>query len=633
MSKLDKLEEELYGKEEEEKELRKRMRKRIFFPRIFRRTPTSWLGRDSTSEVLRPTGEWKFFKFFILALLVVFIAGGALFLFLYLSTRGEELRISIRGRERIESGDALIIPIVFKNISRGALKEVEVVLTFPRGTTVLENGLETAAPPRITRKLEDIAPLEERSFEITARFFGHEGEEKVIGSSFIYRPEKLRARFAVAASRKFIIEHVPLAISWDTPESLKNGQEVEFRVHYTSNARVTFDNLSIRLDYPTGFIFSEATPGAFVGNSIWNIGALAPGQGGTIIVKGVISGEEGEIKAFRGGLGEFDELSKEWLPFSESSREVKIAVTPLVVRATLAGSREGLVTPGDQLTFAVRYQNNTAFTLRNITISANLEGDIFDFSSLNIGGGGVFDEKTRSIIWGPGNAFVLRQLEPEANGEFTFSINTRPQPSTRDGFKKNLNIKLRTAIEAAGIPQALAGTEVRSEDLIQFKVRTKVLLGGKVLYNGSPLKNSGPLPPRVGQETSYAIVFELRNFTNDLENVLLRVAIPPNIKWLGNSSPQGIDVRFVKEASEVQWVVGNLEAGIGIVRPALSFAFQVSFIPSEADIGNTVTLVSAAELSGKDSFTGENIGQSLGSLTTELSDDPTTSHEQWRVVK
>lgn len=632
MSNLEKLEEELYGKEVEE-DLKKRMQKRIFFPRILRRPPTSWLGRDSASDVLPKSGEWKFFKLFILAFLAVFIVGGALFLFLYLSTRGEELRISIRGRERIESGDALIIPIVFKNISRSALKEVEVVLTFPRGTTILEGGLEASAPPRLTRKLEDIAPLEERSFEITARFFGHENEEKEIGVSFLYRPENLRARFAVAVSRKFVIEHVPLAISWDAPESLKNGQEVEFKVHYTSNARATFNNLYMRLDYPTGFVFSEATPSAFVGDSIWSVGALAPGQGGTIVVKGVISGEEGEIKAFRGGLGEFNELSKEWSPFSESSREVKIAVTPLVVRSTLAGSRNGLVTPGDQLTFAVSYRNNTAFILRNTTIRASLEGDILDFSSLNIDGGGVLDEASRSIIWGPGNAFVLKQLEPEAGGKFTFSINTRPQLSTRNGSKKNLTVKLHTAIEAAGIPQALAGTQVRSDDLIQFKVRTKVILGGKVLYNGSPLKNSGPLPPRVGQETSYAVVFELRNFTNDLENVLLSVALPPNVKWLGNFSPQGADVGFRQEASEVQWIVKDLEAGVGVVRPALSIAFQVSLIPSEADVGKVVALISSAELSGADSFTGENILRSLGSLTTELPDDPTTSHEQWRVVK
>lgn len=631
MSKLEHLEEELYGKEEGP--WHKRMKRRVFFPRRPKDIPTSWIGREE-KPVLAPPRERRLLKLFAAGMLFVVLLGGAIFLFLYLGTRGSELLISFPGRNSVEAGETIILPVVFKNMSNVPLKDAELVVTLPSGTSLVEEGIEKKGMTRLTQKLKDIGPRSEESIEFRVRFFGREREEKEVRASILYRPENLRARFSADGSKKFMIVSVPVALSWDVPSVLSGGQETEIKINYTSHGRVTFDDLSLQLEYPPGFQFISSSPEPVSGEeNLWQIGNLEPGKGGTIAVRGIIAGEEGEIKAFRAGVGIWNDTARTLTFYTESSRETKIAVTPLAVKVSLLGVAKNLVTPGDQLQFAVRYRNNTAFALRNVTVKSQIFGEIVDFSTLSLGGGGVFDAPSRSIIWGPGNVFALRSLAPAVEGEFTFFVMTRAQAIMRSSDDKNLTVNIRSAIEPAGIPQELQGTDLRSEDTLQFKVRTKVIFTGRTRYRSSPLKNTGPLPPRVGQETTYTMFLDIRNFTNDLQNAEVRVPIPPNVRWLDSVSGKDQAVTFQQDSGEVIWRIGNVEAGTGVIKPALTLAFQVAFTPSEADAGKVMVLAAGASFAALDTFTGETISQRTSPFTTELRDDASSNQDEWGVVR
>ena len=631
MGKLEELEEELYSQSGSGR-LKKRTERSIDLFKESRKLPTSWLHRELPPKPEGGLSRRRLFKVFLGALVIMLLAGGSIFVFLYLGTKGEEARLTIEGREEIQAGEEITIPIVFKNLSRAALEEVELSITLPRDSLLVENGIERPAPPLLGRKISNLGPGEEAMEEIAVRFLGQEGDEKKVEATLQYRPQDLRARFSVRGSKLFKISRVPLAIFWEVPPLLSRGQEVEIKMRYNSSASASFNNMFLKLDYPLGFNFVSAVPQPDIGDTIWQLGTLASGQEGLIFLRGVITGEEDEMKTFKAELGFFDPLTKEWRTYSESSQDTKIAVTPLAVQGFLENSRGKIINPGERLRFSLRFKNNTEFPLKNISLRAGLEGDILDLSSLTAERGGVFDFNSRAVVWDSAGWPELAAIAAGAGGEVSFSVATRDRPLVRGPQDKNLKVILLSAIETAGVPSELAQTELRSEERLEFKVNSKITFSARALYRSSPILNSGPLPPKVGIKTAYVILWEIRNFTNDLQNAEIKTKLPANVKWENSFWPGSARVVFDEATSEVRWLPGLVKAGTGVTSPALTAAFQVSLTPSEADLGQSPGLINESGFSAADTFTNQNLQGRADALSTRLMDDPSTNFKEWQVV-
>lgn len=631
MGKLDELEKNLYGKDDEE--LRRRTKRRVLFPKSLRKLPQVWMDKPKETET---PGEdknilnRKLLKFFLGGAGVLAIVMSSVFLFFYLGTRGREAEVVIHDRGPITAGELVTIPVTFRNISNTTLKEVELTLVLPEGSLVQEEGQDRQAPSRIIRKIDDLDPNEEESAEITAKLFGKEGEEKEVLATLIYRPENLRARFSSKDSKNFLIGQVPLAVIWEIPEIFSNNQEVKAVVRFNSSASFIFRNMWLRLEYPLGFKFLSSSLKPQEGENTWSLGNIDPGEESSIEVRGRITGEEGEIKSFRADLGVLNTLTKNWVTFRESLAAGKIAVAPLSVTGSLKGSRETTVGLGENLQFVLRYKNNTESTLRNITIRASLQGPILDLQTLVIDKGN-FDFNTRSLVWNSATAKELSELEPGEEGEFHFEIKTKFNPAVKEDADKNQVVRMSAEIKPAFVPEEFAGTDLTGRDSIEAKVRTKVLFSARALYRSSPIPTSGPLPPKVGAKTVYTILWEIRNFTNDAENIQVVGILPPNVVWENVFTPQDFRIIFDPATSEVRWNVGKVPAGTGINAPALTLAFQISITPSTADRGRTMTLLTESRLSGKDAFVKEDLQETVGNIGTELRDDPGVSAQEGTV--
>ena len=630
MAKLEELEEELY-REEGKEELEKRRQKKIFLSLPSSRLPHAWSGDNAGEPSPRMAiMRGRAAKILLGIFLTLVVTGGALFVFLYFGSRPQEVSLRIESREEIESGETLTISIPYKNISRTPLREVELTIILPPGTRIKEGGTEYEAPLRITKSISDLAPGEERLEELTVRMFGKEKEEGRVDAELGYRPENVGARFTAAASKMFRIVRVPLGITWEIPDTLAQGQDVDLLVRYSSNSRDTFSDLALRIDFPLGFTFKDASPKQS-DDGIWNIGDLRAGGSGVVTIRGAVTGDEGEIKTFRSGIGVYHYDSKSWTPYYDSFTETKIAVTPLFVRGQLERSQETAVSPGDQLRFSIHYQNNTLFPLKDVSVRTKIEGTILELPTMTIGQGGVFDFPTRSIVWGPANFERLREVPPGGSGDLSFSLLTKETPPVKSAADRELVIRLTSHIEASGIPQELVGTDLTHDDSAEFKVNSKVIFDGKALYTFSALRNSGPVPPKVGQKTTYAVLWEIRNFTNDLTNAEVRATLPPNVKWENVFVPTDAPISYSESSGEVRWKIGKIEAGRGVLNPARTVAFRVAVVPSEVDVGNVMTLINQATLSAEDRFTGSAVEKTLPAFITHTPDDPVYS-ESGRVL-
>lgn len=646
MGKIEELEKELYEKEEKE-ELTKRMKKRILFPHTLEKPPTHW--EEEKVRVKEPLPEMRSrraIKFYLWSIAVLVSMGVAAFIYFYLGTRGAEVELHIPFQGTIESGEVITIPFSFKNISQVPLSEVELSIFLPEGAILIEGNVESKPPVRLVRHVADVAPGEEKREEIRVRLFGQEGQEKTVEATLLYRPENLRAKFSQRASHNFLIERVPLAVFVEVPDTLASGQEAEMVIRYTSHARLAFEDMSVRVSYPPGFKYISATPLPNIGETIWHVGVIKPGLDGEIVIRGIMSGEEGALETFVAEVGLFNLLTKDWQSYSEARKETKIAIKPLSVSTLLAGTRDARVNAGETLTFKVQYRNNTAHLLKNITITARPEevfvgaepevirqgAALLELATISATQNGVFNASTRSIVWAPGGTSALRDLDPGESGTFEFRVSTKPKPVVRTSAEQNLVVRVSAQIKVADVPSELKGTDLTHEDKVDFKVNSKLLFVAKTVSRNSPIPNTGPIPPKVGEKTTYTVVWEVRNFTSELQQVEVAAAIPPNMVWESIVAPADARITYDANSGMVRWRPGSVPAGTGVITPALSVAFQLSLTPAEADINASPLLAQEITFTGKDVFTGFEIKEEAPALTTRLS-DPDSSPSEWSVVK
>src|SRR3989344_3191283 len=475
MGKLEELEESLYGRED--RAPAGRGRKQMSFPASGRMLRTSWNTEKPRAGVPFTMPISKVTAMVMLAG-ALFIVGAGVFAFVYLGSERREAKIEIGGRDRVEGGELVTIPIIFRNVSGDALEESDLVVTFPQESFLQDGaGQLTRVTGRVVRRIGTLAAGEERQEQFTMQFFGREEDEKSIKASLVYRPVGLRARFSSEAEKTVTIARVPLAISWDIPETIAPGQEVPITIRLNSQARATFEDLWLLLEYPSGFTFIEATPTVSnaddrqpSADARWSVGTLMPGEEKKISLKATFGAVGGDVQSLRAGLGTFNELTKEWKVWQESTREVRLSSSPFFLEGAIGGQREGVVKPGDFVSMTVQYRNRSTVAVKNISVRLALEAEVLDVSSLTIGDGGVFDFATKNIVWGPGGTQALREVAPGQEGTLHLQARVRPRPVVSTSADKNLTIRMRTRIETPSIPDELKGSALSPEDSVTFKV-------------------------------------------------------------------------------------------------------------------------------------------------------------------
>jgi len=243
-----------------------------------------------------------------------------------------------------------------------------------------------------------------------------------------------------------------------------------------------------------------------------------------------------------------------------------------------------------------------------------LEGPV-EFESINSEFGKT-NLTDRSILWDWRDIPGLQYLSGGEEGKVEFWIDLKRDWEIGPADK---NFVLRNEISLS---------QVREE--FETKINSRLEISQKGFFQDEIFENSGPIPPRVEETTTYTIIWQVRNSYNDVENVKVRAVLPPGVKLTGKIFPEDEKQKFTFDSGsgEILWDVGNLAVGTGILSPQKTLAFQIALTPPENQKGLVATLINEAKVSGEDQFTGMSLRMTASAVDTTLPDDPTVSPEQ-----
>jgi len=605
-------------------------------PRLEEEVPHSWGGHpgiDPAIYLAARRRRRRIMSGVLFGVLLVLLAGvGASFFLLQRSgaVSSKNVEISILAPASITGGDRVAYEVRFKNGNQVALESAELTFDFPAGALPLSGN-----PPRGKfRERRDIGTLaagEARVERFEAYVFGKEGTKLDAAASLEYRPSNSSARFGNDASFTVSVTRSPIGITLEFPGEANVGQEIELKAHYVSSAETTFHNVSLDLSYPGGFEFIASDPAPERSNNFWQLGDIASNQTGTITVRGKIMGNAEEAKVVSARIGLFTEETSQWSVYGEATRTVVLRPSLLAVEAVANGKKGYVAKAGETVVVTLNWRNNLPVTVTDVIVSATLSGAAVDYSHISADAGTV-DGVNRRIIWNASSNPELKAVGPGSSGKMAFSARIlSPLPILGSG-DKNFVVTAKAEILSNLIPQGYEGVDISGKASVSVKVATAFDIASQGRYYTNLLPNTGPLPPKVGAETTYTITWALSNSANDLNNVEVRAAIPSFAHWKNAFDPGSEKLSYNADTGEIVWAVGALGAGTGVIHPAREVSFRVGLIPGPDLAGSSAELVFATTATASDTFTGQAMQSSASRVTTAVRSDSRVRLDQYNVA-
>ncbi len=632
-NKIDDLKRRLYGKEFKEKP------KPIGeFKKKKYRVKEEWMSEEppmSTRKKIKLTKRSMNVKKVLIASIVFFIiAVGLAFFIIHNGSNVFSLKnvdINISGPVSVKGGEEFTLNLSITNRNDNAMEYADLITEYPNGTYASFNSQKELS--RTRESFGKIGPNKTVNKTISLVLFGKENTKKEIKFTLESRFEGSNAILDKTEPYDILLISSPVNLSVGVPEKTGTKQEFETIINLESNSSNTLKNLSLNINYPRGFTFISANPAPTQGKNIWKIGDMLPAGKRVIKVRGFIEGQEDAEKIFTVSVGSQDLKNESNIStvYNSDSEQIIISKPFLGLNVLINGTKtpEYILKDNRTIRFDVLWVSNSSTKITDGDIEVKLDGNIANKFSVIPDRGGFYKSLNHTIEWNSRTGENdLSVIEPGESGKVSFTLQALPLPSKGDAVFKNP--ELNVTVKANGnqttdmnIPNKLSSSVSK-----KIKEESSLDVTPRAVYYSGPFKNTGPLPPKVNEETTYTIIFSVTNTSNKVSSTIVKTTLPTYVRWLGMVSPSKEDLSFNELDGEVIWNVGDVDAGTGSVNGAREVAFKVALTPSVSQSNRMPLLTGGITISGKDTFTGTMLESIKKGLDTNLFSDPSFSINQ-----
>lgn len=575
------------------------------------------LGPSNTLSPRHPKLSHKALVWLSVTAVSLGVVSILLFFFGGSSFTESKVLFTIDGPTQASVGDEVVYKVRYENKTKTTLHRLKLTFNYPDGSVVVQDGkVVTDSGNIVSSDEDDLSPGDFREKEFHAFLVGEKGNIKTAKTKLVFDAGSIRSSFEKTAQISITITDVPVSLTLIGPPTSVSGQAVTYLLDYRNRSTEDISDLQVSLTYPDGFTPTKISPNSTTGNSTWNLPLVKKGGGGRITIQGTLSGREGDSKAFSVALRR--NIDGTYVDYQKTSVTTVISSPLLDVTTIVNGSADYVSHIGDTLQYTIRYTNTSNLTLTGLSLSAKLEGNMYEFTTVEPRNG-FFDSSARIISWNSTVIPEFNSLKPRATGTVIFSVKLK---STSGGNSVRAFVQFGTE----NVPDSIDADKISTTDDLVTKITSQPTLRQTTYYNDSAFGSFGPFPPQANKETSFTIRWQISNPGNMLNNAKLVATLPQGVTWKNVVSVSGNQVQptFNKNTSQVSWNIGTLPAMTGVDSSApYELAFQVSLKPSTTQISQSVQILSNPTLSGTDSFTNQNIiVNGLDLLTTGTVDRP-----------
>lgn len=588
--------------------------------------PSAWSGDNQMPTKKRKKHlmhSKNFRNLFMVA--IAFFLGSMIFAFFTFFQGGttisnNNIDIVVLGNSFVDGGEELPLQIKVANRNRTNIEIADMLVEYSKGV----GGAEDIVRERVSLGEIKSGDIAEDIVEIA--IFGEQGSVRDVTFTLEYRVENSNAIFVKEYGYQVTIATSPVDVIVEGPENVVSNQLFSTDITVIQNSTEVTENMMLVATYPSGFKFESASPEPDFGNDTWVLGDLAPGVEKTIQIQGSIrasNGEERIITVISGSQNPDDE-QEIGVQFTATPLAIEIG-TPFVSAELSTGqtkSNQFIVSSTGETTFTIDWENELDTSLSSLEITARFSGNGFDPTRVTVNQG-FFDNNQGEIVWNQNNNSNLNNISPGKTGQLYFSLIPKAGVA---------NPTISVAIDAKGV---IVGQGAQPEEVSNIyngviRVASDVSISNALFFNNGPFVNSGTLPPKVGEETTYTVEWTVSSATSSLDDVKVVADLPSYITWKGESFPEDANISYNSINRRLTWNAGEITPGAS---GSKKIYFKVGFIPSVSQIQTLPTIISSGSLEAKDAFTGDIVSKTFGQLNSSLSRDTEYNANNDRVVE
>jgi hypothetical protein len=553
-------------------------------------------------------------SFFVLAAGVaayMFFGGGNLI-------SPQNIDIQIVAPSLVDSGKEQTFQIIITNRNASALSLVDLILDYPDGTRDPKDPAKALQHER--QSIGTIEAGQQLKRTASAVFYGQEGVPQKIQATLEYSVANSNAIFQKQAEAEVLVGSSPISLSVNTPSEAIANETFSMDVTVANNSTNVINNVVVQGQYPFGYSVSSSNPKAITGGNFWRLGTLSPGDSQVIHLVGSLDGADGDARVFRFSAGSNPDQTDTTIKIPLLTVPQTLTIRKPFITGTITingqSGKNIAVSAGQPLQGIIQWQNNLPTSISNVQLTVSLSGPALDKNSVT-SASGFYQSQNSSITWNPSQDASLASVAPGDGGMLQFSFATLP-PGTGGVLVTNPTVTVNLTVEGTRVGEDNAPQTVSSAAKTQVSIASAATIAAQAFHFSGPFANTGPMPPRAETDTSYAIVWTVKNASSEIANATVQTVLPPYVRYVsaGNGA-----VSYDSGSRTVRWSLGNIKAGVGYTTPAQTATFEVVLTPSVSQVGSVPALTGDAQFEGQDRFAQVNVQSSATAPTTQLQGD------------
>lgn len=532
--------------------------------------------------------------------------------------------LALTAPEQFTSGENITYTVEFENKSLEKWNEVQVAFEAPAGFRLV------SAEPEIRRDgpsyIHDAATLAagaKGTVSIKGVLIGEQNTSLLAKAAITFVPENDPKGVRTAtATLTTTIRAVPLEVSIEASKDAVSGERLLGVVRVKNVSSVAQQNVYLALHVPPGMQLATQDPQFSADFSVpdakWNLPTLEPLDEAVRNIVFFVDGATGENRALEVEAG-VTENNNQFV-----QRTVSHVVTIAGSEMTLEQEYDGktgdqTVTAGQRVKGKIKFRNTGNVGLKSVVVTLAFEGTGLDPAKLQLQGG-AYNPTTKTITWTSATVPALAVINPNQGGEISFDLavlSTAQFPTPSGGGVNNAIIAV-ASIDSPDIVTPLGQERRVVSDRTVLSVATDLTLEATAFYDDGRLgiTSTGPLPPKVGEQTTYTVRFRLGSTLNDAGDVRLVAVLPDGVAYTGKTYKTTGEVSYNDRTGEVIWHIPLIKGLTGRTAPAEDLHVQVAITPGENKRGEDIELVKSVKAEATDEFVDQPVSVAITTFPT-----------------
>ncbi len=571
-------------------------------------------------DVLKRRG----FLFWFFGLFFFILIGMGVFSYVYnnvylKSSDGKsDVEFSVEGKNEVFAGEEFVYTIHYKNLSNIEIKDVSVEVKFPDNFIFLDSTPATSQNNNIWR-FDSVKPQHIGKIQVKGKIIDFRGDTGVLLAHMGYTPVNFSSEFGKDASIATIVKELGVDIKFDFVKTMLVGEDNSVDISLKSTEIGFINSFRLSLDPQENIkIVDSEVKGEHLINfttvrpGVWQISELLE-ENKILPIKLNFSekiSEDQELIFNFYKEGDNGELYK----FYEEKIDVNVVKSDLNLTLIANGSRtEQGIEFGQKLNYSIVFKNNGETSIEDVVLMAVLESEFLEWDTLEDEKEGV--EKGNTISWSKTQIPELEILEPGVSGEIDFSIFI----SALEEIVKGVEYQVDSYVQYSVGDNGVIDSENSQSNTVLVKINSNLELDEQIRYfndDNIPV-GTGSHPPKVGEETTYKVYWDLTNSLHELKDLNVKTKLPDYIFWGAHDSVSVGVIQFDENTREVKWDIGRLPVNVHNAQAEFSILVK----PEEEDKNKIMVLTSGSIVEAVDSETDDILEDSTKPKTTKLEDD------------